>query len=407
MPRLSVPSYLCHATGQAFSRTNGKNVYFGKHGSAESFAKYDDFKREWLLEHGDIHKYQLTVDELALLYIGHAEEYYRKNGIPTSEMSCVRIALRFLVGKFGTCRVREFGPSKLKQVRQEMIEHGICRDSINKNIDRIRRIFRWGVENEKVPPDVLAALVAVRGLGKGRSNARETEPVKPVPIERVEAIQPFAKRPVWAMIQVQLLTGARPGEVLIMRGCDLDTTGDVWVYIPSSHKTEHHDRGRTIFIGPKAQAIIRPFLKADPQEYLFSPRDWCKVRRVRKGQPGARYHRNAYRNAILRACEQAFGMPKELRRIPSGVTAKEKKLPPADQAQLLAQREELRTKARAWRHANCWHPHQLRHNAGTAVRKAADLDAARTVMGHGSLAVAEIYAERDLETARMVIAKIG
>ena len=407
MPGKSAPSYLRHASGQAFSRVSGKNIYFGKHGSPESLAKYDDFKREWLLQHGDIHKYKLTVDELALLYMGHAEQYYRKNGIPTSEVWCIKAALRFAVGKYGTCRVREFGPNKLKEVRQVMIEHGLCRESINKNIDRIRRMIRWGVENEKVPPEVLAALVAVRGLGKGRSTAQETEPIKPVPIERVEAIELYVKPPVWAMIQTQLLTGARPGEVLIMRGCDLDMTGEVWAYVPSSHKTEHHGRGRTIYIGPKAQAIIRQFLKADPQAYLFSPLDVCKVRRFGTRQPGVRYNRSAYRNAVLRACEIAFGMPKELRHVPSGLTAKEKKLPPADQVRILAQREELRAKARAWRHEHCWHPHQLRHNAGTAVRKAADLDAARTVMGQGSLAVAEIYAEKDLETARKIIAKIG
>jgi integrase len=294
MPSKSAPSYLCHASGQAFSRVKGKNVYFGIHGSPESLARYDDFKREWLLQHGDVHRIQLTVDELALLYISYAENYYRKNGEPTSEVSCVQTALRFVVREFGTCRVLEFGPIKLKQVRQAMMEHGICRESINKNIDRIRRMFRWGVENEKVPPDVLAALVAVRGLGKGRSNARETEPVKPVPIDRIEAIQPYVKPPVWAMIRVQLLTGARPGEVLIMRGCDLDMTGSVWTYVPSSHKTEHHGRGRTIFIGPKAQAVIRPFLKADPQAYLFSPRDVCKVRRQKGRQPGARYVRMSW-----------------------------------------------------------------------------------------------------------------
>ena len=211
MPKKSVPSYLCHATGQAFSRVKGENIYFGLHGSPESLARYDDFRREWLLQHGDVHKYQLTVDELALLYIRHAKQYYRKNGVPTSEVFCTKAALRFLISKHGTCRVREFGPNKLKEVRQMMIDHGLCRDSINKNVDRIRRAFRWGVENEKVPPEILAALVAVRGLGKGRSNAREMQPIKPVPIDRVEAIQPYVKPPVWAMIQVQLLTGARPG----------------------------------------------------------------------------------------------------------------------------------------------------------------------------------------------------
>ena len=46
MPKKSAPSYLHYASGQAFSRVNGKNVYFGLHGSPESLARYDDFKRE-------------------------------------------------------------------------------------------------------------------------------------------------------------------------------------------------------------------------------------------------------------------------------------------------------------------------------------------------------------------------
>ena len=32
------------------------------------------------------------------------------------------------------------------------------------------------------------------------------------------------------MIQVQLLTGMRPGEVVLMRGCDLNIANDVWEY---------------------------------------------------------------------------------------------------------------------------------------------------------------------------------
>ncbi len=51
-----------------------------------------------------------------------------------------------------------------------------------------------------------------------------------------------------SMIELQLLTRLRPGEVVIMRGCDLDTTGRVWVYTPTRHKTEHKERGRRVFI---------------------------------------------------------------------------------------------------------------------------------------------------------------
>ena len=67
------------------------------------------------------------------------------------------------------------------------------------------------VENELVPGEVYHAFQAVAGLRKGRCEAREPEPVRPVPMQHVYAIQPFVSRQVWAMIQVQLLTAARPG----------------------------------------------------------------------------------------------------------------------------------------------------------------------------------------------------
>ena len=75
------------------------------------------------------------------------------------------------------------------------------------------------------------------------------------------------------MIQVQQFAGTRPGEITAMRGCDLNMTGDVWEYVPKSHKTEHHGKTRMVFIGPKAQAVLRSFLNTDLQAFLFSPVD--------------------------------------------------------------------------------------------------------------------------------------
>ncbi len=62
------------------------------------------------------------------------------------------------------------------------------RKYINKAVDRIRRMFRWGVENELVPPSVKQKLEAVAGLRKGRSKARETEARRPVPQEHIDAM---------------------------------------------------------------------------------------------------------------------------------------------------------------------------------------------------------------------------
>ena len=86
-----------------------------------------------------------------------------------------------------------------------------------------------GVENELLVPSVYQALQAVRGLAKGRTEAVESKPVKPVPLEAVEAIRPHVSRQIWAMIQIQLLTGARPGEVVLMRTGDLNTCGSIWL----------------------------------------------------------------------------------------------------------------------------------------------------------------------------------
>ena len=73
------------------------------------------------------------------------------------------------------------------------------------------------------------------------------------------------------MVEFQRATGARPTEVCILRPCDIDRSGDVWIYRPESHKTEHHGKDRQIYIGPKAQAALARYLLRDAEAYCFSP----------------------------------------------------------------------------------------------------------------------------------------
>ena len=84
---------------------------------------------------------------------------------------------------------------------------------------------------------------------------------------------------------VQLVTGMRPGEVVLMRACDIDMSGKTWEYRPESHKTEHHGIERVIFLGPRAQTIARPFLKRDLQAHLFSPKDALADLQQRRAEP--------------------------------------------------------------------------------------------------------------------------
>jgi hypothetical protein len=77
----------------------------------------------------------------------------------------------------------------------------------------------------------------VAPLKRGRTQAKESEPVKPVARAVVEETLPML-RPVLAdMVRLQMETGMRPGELVVLRAYDMDMTGPVWLYRPSSHKT--------------------------------------------------------------------------------------------------------------------------------------------------------------------------
>ena len=155
-----------------------------------------------------------------------ADAYYVKNGKPTVEPGNIRLALRPLRQLYGHTPAREFGPLALKAVRQAMIDAGLCRigDQQAGRPDRPGvQVGRRGGDGPAVrpsgPPD---------GPGPPPGpvrRSRESEPVKPVPEAFVDAIRPHVSRQVWAMVELQRLTGMRPGEVCSMRTSDLDTLG--------------------------------------------------------------------------------------------------------------------------------------------------------------------------------------
>ena len=305
MARKNVPSYCLHrASGQAYVTIDGKRIYLGVHGSPESQRRYTAALADWQASLANSPQ-NVTVSQLTLLYLRHAEGHYVKAGQVTSQLHVVQSALRRLNRLFRETLAAEFSPKMLKTVRDGMIVEGLSRGTINQYASIIRQCWRWGVSEELVPATCLLGLQAVRDLQAGRSAAREPEPVRAVPDARIDAIREHVPAPVWGMIQLQRLTGMRPGEVLIVRGCDLLTSGDVWEYRPSCHKLEHKGIGRVVMIGPAAQSVLKPFLRADLQAYLFAA-----------DADGTRpYRRDSYTNAIRRGCELADAMPDDLRNI--------------------------------------------------------------------------------------------
>jgi integrase len=394
MPRLTdrTPAYSLHRrSGKARVCIDGRQIFLGPYGTPESRAEYDRIVGEWLAngrrlpvgERGG--PSDVTIAELALRYWRFAETYYRKDGKPTTEVGNIRAALRPVLDQYGHTAACAFGPLALKAVRQTWVDAGLIRKAINARVGRVLRFFRWAVENELIPPAVHQSLKAVPGLRKGRSEAKEGTPIRPVPDAQVDACRPFVGRQVWAMIALQRITAMRPGEVMRMRTGDIDRAGDVWIYTPPGHKTEHHEKARQVYLGPRAQELLREWLKADPDAHLFSPVERLAEQSVErragrrspmtpsqrartskrrpKRTPRECYTVASYRRAISRACERA-GVPS-------------------------------------------WHPHQLRHNAATGIRREFGLDVARVLLGHSSPIVTEIYAELDLAKALEAARRVG
>lgn len=416
MPKLTkkVPSYRRHkATGQAVVTLSGRDHYLGRFDSKESRQKYDSLIAEYLAagrldvveQPGSLA--DVLIDDLILAFWKEKQNYYFKDGKPTSEHSAYKSVIRILNEQRSSTLAKDFGPIALKQIRQHWIQQGLFRNTVNRNQRRLVRVFKWGVENEMVAAETWQALKAVEGLKKGRTEAPEALPILPVSQATIEATLPHLSPVVIAMIRVQIFTGARPGEVCKMRPCDINRSGDVWAYQPRSHKTEHHGRSRTIQIGKSAQNVILPYLLRAAQSHCFSAaesREWFreqadlnrKTQRscgnargrkndVRRGpkthQPRTHFDTQTYSQAIARACRKAWPVPEEIQSDP--------------------------VKTKEWEDAHRWAPNQLRHNWATQVRAKFGLEAAQVGLGHASADVTQIYAERDNQLAIQVAREIG
>jgi len=389
MPSTRIPK-LCHhrASGRAVVRLNGKDIYCGKWGTKSARAEYDRMVAQWIAAGRELpeERVGLTVTGLAIRYRKWSKRHYRDaDGVETSEVGCVRVVLRRLRHLYGREAASEFGPVKLKALRDSWISDGLARSTINANVGRVRRMFRWAVAEELLPPAAVQALDCVTGLQRGRTDARETEAVEPVSEDDMRAVLTRVSPQVAAIIETCWWSGMRPGEAVQMRTGDMDRSGDVWLYTPHRHKTQWRERERPIMLGPNAQRILRPWLRADPEAPLFQPREAEAQRNAerrasrqspmtpsqrnrtrgnaRRRAPGATYSTESLRRAIRRACKDAGIEP--------------------------------------------WAPNRLRHAAATRIRREVGLEGARVVLGHASSAITTCYAEVDQDRARGVMARLG
>jgi integrase len=358
----AIPSYLLHASsGQARVRINGRDHLLGPFGSESSRIRYGELIAQLAsgipidpMASSNRHKAATgdpgadpgpTVGELCLVFLRHADGHYIKNGKATSEIHILKSVIRPLNELYGLLPARDFGPLAMKAVRAKMVGLGWARGTVNAAMSRIRRVFKYAIENELIDPSILQKLQAVAPLLAGRTEAHDNPPRRAVPSADIDTVRRDVSQLICDLIDVQLLTGARSGELLALTTGGIRRSGEVWVAELDDHKTRHHGQARTLYFGPKAQLILRRYLSTDPTEAVF------KITRA------------AFCRAITRACDKA------------GIDR--------------------------------WVPHQLRHTAADAVREQFGLEHTQSVLGHSKADMTEHYAKASRTKAAEVAMKIG
>jgi integrase len=402
----SIPAYRHHkARDLGVVTIEGHDYYLGPYNTPASKQKYANLIRIWQerqdqpldarktipLEPDD-HR---SVNDLILGFLKHVKDYYRPNHGENKEAGCIADALVILGKLHGRESADAFCPKDLKRVREAMIERHWSRRYINAQVNRIKRMFGWAVEEGLAAGSVYHALLAVKGLRKGTPGVRETKKVKPVPGAQLKAVLGKAPPVLKAMIRFAYRTGARPNEVCILKPCLLDRTEKVWKYTvpPEVNKTEHYnddeEEGSVIFIGPRAQRVLLPWLEGlQPEEYVFSP---ARAEAIRQVERRKKRKTPLYPSHVKRLETKKKVNPKR---------AKRSHYDPA------SFRRAIKRLCKAAGVPE-WAPNRLRHNAATLFRKKYGIEVARLLLRHRKLNTTEIYAEPNARRASRAAFELG
>jgi integrase len=366
------------ARGNARKRHNGKVYSFGRWGTRASVKAYAEWIQGTLgLDGFGTEQKKSRASTVSGIIAAWLEAEAKEKGLDHKEIKGIVRALVPLERLYGRTFADDFRASRLQQVQVSMISgswmtqkekdslaktgktHEWSRNYVNKQIDRITRIFRWAESQELVPTGTWHHLRSLPPVSKSNRKVRQNEQRLAVDWDKqVVPVLPHLSPQLAAIAQVQYYTGARPTEILHMRVDEVDRNGPngSWVFRPKSHKGGWRGLDRVILIGPQAQSLLAPFL-------LTCESDDSPIFRPCRGSKKT-YTGEAYSQAIRRACAKLQIKP--------------------------------------------WTPYQLRHTARLRITRLFGLDAARAHLGHQSHAMTSEYAKAtDIEIASKVARDAG
>lgn len=384
---MRVPRLLKNSDGRAYAWWKKRRYWFKLFGTPESERLY----RQWLseimavAEPVPVRRGRLTNAEMVELYLQHAAAYY-KGG---KTLRNVVDAVRLLLDHDPATVAAHFTPSRLKAVRTKAIAAGLSRTTINSRVGVIRRMFRWAVAEELVSESVWRSLTALTPLVAGRTDAKESGGVGPVPWSVVAATLPHLSPTVRDMVLVQYLCGMRPEDVCGMTPGEIHRDESGWTYRPTHHKTAYRG-GVLIKAIPAAARVIleRRIAGVDSTAYLFQPQASAaefaatakRPPRVSKRYPSEDRRRAEHRARPKTKYRPLFTTGSYRQAIHHGIER-------ANAAGLPVEK---------------WNPNQLRHAISTELARELGQQKAQRWLGHTSLNTTAIYTEIQLTELRQI-----
>ncbi len=326
----------------------------------------------------------VTVQQCADAFLAYCKDYYRNS--PATSYDRVRQAMRDLTDMWGGIPISELTGLHVRSVREAQVNKRKKCDpdkpamglyTVNYRIKTVKRMVAYAVSMNLCPPDVKIKVDSVENLVQGRCAAPPPKKVTPVPEADIRRTRKHLNRSLQALIDLQLASGCRAGELVGLRRRDIImVSNDLWEAHPMQHKTAYRGRKRVLMFGPESIKVLRPFVMRCKQDECLFPTSESMTARIEN----AHCHRRP---------NQAKNTPKTARTL-------------NEHYSVASYRKAI--------HRVChehdiplWSPHRLRHNyASNTERKAKAVEPVRLLLGHANTNTTQQYIEQELDDARVL-----
>ncbi|MDB4627955.1 site-specific integrase [bacterium] len=283
----------------AYTRVDGRRISLGRYGDSEGYQRWKRLLNEWLAAHDldqAIEPSRVTVADLADRWLDSERSRMDSARISRKTYAAACYAAEAAVFEHAGSLATTFGPKALKSVQARLVRTPcktirgryrnaqkpptLSRTEVNRRVNGIRQMFRWGVSEELVSPATLASLRSVSGLraGEGRDNPAR-KPADPAAVRALAAeLRARGHHGHASVLEILRWTGCRPEEVCSLTAADVRQTSTGLELHIRNHKTRKSTNAdRIIPLNDRAASLMHDAItehrNIDPDRRLFlSPR---------------------------------------------------------------------------------------------------------------------------------------